>query len=324
MTTYKCDKCDKIFVHKNDYNKHINKKKPCNKNNKAEETNKEIKKYQCNRCNKQFTWKYTLYRHEQKYCNKDNHQNNVDDSNNQNICKFCKKYLSRSDSLRRHISICKNKKDDDKSIEIYDIIKSIPDPNKDEIFKKLLEMVNTKSEHNIINVNTTNNTTNTTNTTNNNNINNGIVNNIEIKILPYGKEDLSYITDKDYKYFIKKGFQSVPELVKYIHFNNCKPEYHNIYISNMRDNYIMVFDGKGWKLQNKKDVLDDMYHSKKEILEEKFNELYKELSESAKRKFDRFLNDEQDKKVVDNIKEDLKLVLYNNRKIPEKTKKKIN
>ncbi len=29
MVSYKCDRCNKIFTHKNDYRRHINRKNPC-------------------------------------------------------------------------------------------------------------------------------------------------------------------------------------------------------------------------------------------------------------------------------------------------------
>jgi hypothetical protein len=44
------------------------------------------------------------------------------------------------------------------------------------------------------------------------------------------------------------------------------------------------------------------------------------LSEYTVRKFQRFLNESDDNEVISNIKNDLKLVLYNNKKIPEKTR----
>jgi archaellum component FlaF (FlaF/FlaG flagellin family) len=80
---------------------------------------------------------------------------------------------------------------------------------------------------------------NTNNTINNNNSNN---NNINIKVVAFGKEDKDVLTDNEIFKILKRGFYSVPELIKAIHFNKDKPENHNVYISNMRDKYVMVFD----------------------------------------------------------------------------------
>jgi hypothetical protein len=60
MVKYACDNCDKIFYHKNDYNKHINKKISCNKD--------EEKPFICNYCDKRFTRTDNLYRHEKNNC----------------------------------------------------------------------------------------------------------------------------------------------------------------------------------------------------------------------------------------------------------------
>ena len=71
-----------------------------------------------------------------------------------------------------------------------------------------------------------------TNTTINNtsNIINNKINN-EIKIVAFGKEDIDDITDKTYKTIMNRGYQSVPHLIKHIHFNKDNPENHNIILS---------------------------------------------------------------------------------------------
>jgi hypothetical protein len=85
----------------------------------------------------------------------------------------------------------------------------------------------------------------------------------------------------------------------------------------------MVFDGNKWQLQNRQTTIDDLYDNKKDILVEKFDELVNTLPEHAIKKFKRFLNDEQDDKIANTIKEELKLTLYNNKNIPEATKEKL-
>lgn len=56
MVEYKCKKCSRIFNRKNDYDRHITKKNPCNKI-----TNLPI--YNCETCDKKFTRKDNLTRH---------------------------------------------------------------------------------------------------------------------------------------------------------------------------------------------------------------------------------------------------------------------
>jgi uncharacterized C2H2 Zn-finger protein len=60
---YKCDKCQKEYYNKSDYNKHLNKIKPCG-----------IKTdFKCDICLKIFTTKQSLDRHK----NKKNHVNHM-------------------------------------------------------------------------------------------------------------------------------------------------------------------------------------------------------------------------------------------------------
>ena len=145
------------------------------------------------------------------------------------------------------------------------------------------------------------------------------VNNIhnDIKIIAYGKEDLSFITDDNYRLLLNKGFKSVQNLVEYIHLNQNKPENQNIYVSNMRDNYVLIFDGNQWQLKERDDVLQEMIENKTDILSEKFDELIKTLDESTIKKFKRFLDEKDEDRVVEQIKKELKLILYNKKLIKE-------
>ena len=63
-----------------------------------------------------------------------------------------------------------------------------------------------------------------------------------IKILSYNNTDISHLTDQDFIKFIKKGTYCVPKLLEAIHFNPKKPENYNIYIPNMKNNYVMMME----------------------------------------------------------------------------------
>ena len=366
MTNYKCNKCRKIFNHKNDYRKHLNRKNTCKL------LTKESYDFTCRECDKTYSSMSCLNRHirdfheqigkKPKYSQnvlsscaynnetvldnqnsiinrfKDDVKNNYSKNGNftkntqhftqnekKNIicgfkCNFCGKNFSRKYNLNRHI--------DD-----YCKIKKQQDSEKEGIFQQLLDKMNKLEEQNkqlqneIQNIRSTKNINNgliNNNKNNNNNINSHNTinnNNIEIKLLAFGNEDLSYITDNRYKNIINKGFKSIQEFVTNIHFNKNNPQNHNVYISNMRDNCAMVYDGDKWELRDRTDILDDMYESKRDILEDKFDELLNDLPKHAINKFSRFLNDQQDDKVIKNIKKDIKFILYNNKKIPEETRR---
>jgi hypothetical protein len=126
-----------------------------------------------------------------------------------------------------------------------------------------------------------------------------------------------------FKKIIHKGFKSVPYLVEQMHFNKDKPEYHNVYISNMRDNYVLVYDGNKWNLAERDTIINDMMDAKSYILSDKFDELMDGLEEYTKVKFQRFLDESDTSVVKDQIKSDIKLLLYNSKQIPENTKQRV-
>ena len=91
----------------------------------------------------------------------------------------------------------------------------------------------------------------------------------------------------------------------------------------MRDNYILVYNGDEWQLKERDDLLQDMVYNKTDTLNEKFEELINQLDESTIRKFNRFLDKKDDDAVINNIKKDLKLMMYNKRKMTEDLRNKI-
>ena len=113
---------------------------------------------------------------------------------------------------------------------------------------------------------------------------------------------------------LNKGYQSVPELIKQIHFNNKIPENHNMYISNTRSNDINIFDGNKFILMEQFDVIDTLYDEKTYQLEEKY-ENYNDLPETTKKKFNRFLKNKDDEQHKAQLFRTIKRLLYNNRKI---------
>jgi hypothetical protein len=160
------------------------------------------------------------------------------------------------------------------------------------------------------------NVTNVTNMTNMTNINN--VQNIIV--VPFGKEDLSFLTLKEYKKIFNKGCYSIPEIVKLIHCNDDKPEYMNVYIKNFKDEYMFTFDGKDWDIEKKDDVFANMIENKKNLLESKFDDMQSSLPQYAITMFKKFLERTDDNEVIANIKDELKNMFYKNRHHVIKTK----
>ena len=91
----------------------------------------------------------------------------------------------------------------------------------------------------------------------------------------------------------------------------------------MRNNYIMVYDGNKWNLIDREDALDNLISTKTDYLMEQFDEYKDDLDENTLKKFGRFLNQQYEDNIVNQIKVELKLILYNNRNLPLETKKQL-
>ena len=394
MVSYKCNTCNKIFFHKNDFRKHLNKKKTCSDENKIysqpipQNGKKNDPYFRCPVCDKTFTRRYNLNRHIYSCCPPQSGLNSVSNSEQpilndsetsdsysltdseilqtpcfsegifysakippkttkkrellrqkppaQNVmssqiqmhlyrCVYCSKTFSRHDSLSRHISErcdIKKKQDSEKERIFQKLIQQMEKQHNE--IKKLQEQ-NSELKTKISGIKITKNIKGSKisikNTDNRKIINNTQNNFNNIKLVAFGQEDLSYITDHVNKRMINKGFQSVPKLVEFVHFNKNKPEHHNVYISNMRDNYAMIFDGKKWRLNDRTEVIDQLMDDKKFYLLEKFDELIEYLDEPTIKKFKRYIEQQDDENVKNNIKKEIKFILYNNKNISENTRR---
>jgi hypothetical protein len=147
---------------------------------------------------------------------------------------------------------------------------------------------------------------NTTNT------NTNIQNNIQL--LAYKDTDISHLTEKDYECCIKKVNYCVMKMIEKIHFNPNKPENMNIYISNMKDKYLMVYDGSNWNLANKYDEVNKLYDEKEILLEEWLEE---NKDNELKEKFMKYLNNKETDECINRIKDEIKLMMYNKKQMIE-------
>jgi hypothetical protein len=135
-------------------------------------------------------------------------------------------------------------------------------------------------------------------------------------LVGYGKEDLSKLSKNEMLKILQNGFDSSLKLTEAVHFNPKYPEYHNIYISNIKDKYAMMYDGKTWTLTMKEGLINKIYDDKKNYIEENLDDFLDSLTLSRKQALERWLDldDENDK--IKEIKNQIKLLLYNKRKMP--------
>jgi hypothetical protein len=303
MKSYICELCNKEFNRSTNYYRHLNRKIQCNKNSLkfVEILQKSLHNPPKDEKSNIFHSKSSLFPSQNNFEPSKTLQQEEDIFQ----CEYCDKTFTRKDNLNRHIKLrCKlykeykemNKDDDPKYSKLKDIIKK-----KDEL---LNEYKNKEQNHTVNTVN---------NTLNNSNSNNKIINNITINA--FGKEDLSFIKDKDYIKLFESSHEAVMNLTKLIHFNKKQPTNSNVYISNMKDSYVMFYTGIKWELGVKSDIIDNVYDSKLNLLDDKFEELEDEIPKTFKKKYERFIDNTNTSKIVPRIKKKIKLEMYNSRTV---------
>ena len=288
--------------------------------------------HKCDKCNKLFQRKANLNYHiSNTVCYTDidadtnANENIVIDKDGNNICKFCNKIFTTQPSLSRHINhTCKIKKIDDeqKDMILKKLIKIEQENEKlkqitcvlqkkqhdtEKENKELKQEVKKlkKSIHNAHNQNVS--------VICNNITNNGMINNI--LLVGYGMEDMKKIDKKEILKSLHKGFFSSVCLTKSVHFNPKYPEYHNVFISNIKNRYAMMYSDGKWILTTKDDLINQIYEDKKTFIEENFEEFIESLPLSRKNALRRWLDLNDDDQKIGDIKEQIKLLLYNCRNV---------
>ena len=227
-------------------------------------------------------------------------------------CKYCNKIFKHRSGLSRHIKYTCKKNNDEDMKELVRLLNEQNEQNKlkdkeIETMKKQIDKLSNKLQFQQINNNMNSN-------------NNNIVNFNNIQLLNYNETDYSHISNKTYYKCVKHCFHSVKSLIKEVHFNNKKPENKNIYISNIKNKYIMVYKDNKWQLVNRKEQLDDLYNYNEVMLEEWYDE-YKDKYPDMIKSFTKYLNNRDNDNVINKIKEEIILMLYNNRYIMDNNDK---
>ena len=229
-------------------------------------------------------------------------------------CKYCEKTFSKNSNLARHLKFCKEKKkDDDEKANLLNLVEMLNQQLKeqkvknDEQKEQFQIELNKRDEQLIKRDHQIDELIKKT----------GITQNIQnnIKILAYKNTDISHLTDQDYLQCLNRSNMCIPNLIKRIHFDPKKPENHNIYISNIKNKYVMIYDGIKWNLHNRDETIEGLIDENQFVLEQKLEEWLengKEYPEIMK-KFNRYLEKKEKDNVINKIKEEIKLILFNNR-----------
>ena len=159
-----------------------------------------------------------------------------------------------------------------------------------------------------------NQTNNIENQTNNNIENQTNNNTINIHINAFGKENTEYLDDQAIVECIDRIFNSVPAILKRIHFDPDHPENHNIKITNKKLPYASVMgDNRTWKTVNKKDAIETMVAKGYNFLDEKYADTKGRLSKRRQQHFEGFQDKfaDEDKEMHKQLMTNVELLVLN-------------
>ena len=148
-------------------------------------------------------------------------------------------------------------------------------------------------------------------------------NNLMVNINSFGNESLSHITINDYRRFLSGLFPGFIKFIEKVHFDENAPENHNICITNMKSKYMFTYDRGDWLSKERNETIDTFIAKKYNILVNKFDELEEknQLDNKILERFNMFAKNYQDKEAQRITKNDIMLMIYNNKnKINMKSK----
>lgn len=202
-------------------------------------------------------------------------------------CEYCNKKFSIKSNLTRHLKTCKVRKSN--------ILKEL-EIEKEKV--KNLEQKLAVAEA----------LANKPTTVNNNQIN--------IQLTPWNNPTLPEDIEKYYKEAVRKIFLAIPTLIKQIHFNSELPQNHNISITNMRSGTAKVFNGKEWETMDQNELVNSLIDDYELSLNDYANEkcpIYIEKMQAIK-------NRDSEEKVYDDLKGEVKRVIYDRNHMIKKNK----
>ena len=165
------------------------------------------------------------------------------------------------------------------------------------------------------------------NNNNNNNINTGTINNTinNLNIVKFGTEELNKIlSTSEILKILNKKMSSLEESIKMIHFNDMRPEFKNIYITNLKDQYAYIYNGRKFIAVLKSDILEELVDNHIDNIEYSTDEYKKKLDKKTIEVLDKFIDkmndedefiDKEHKKSYPNFKSyninKIKMMIYN-------------
>jgi len=307
MAAYTCDRCGFVEMRRHHFLRHLRRKYPCRpklQDVPVEELLRKHLNYKTNLDNSpwmEFIKKVTPIDPKRPILTPNDPSLHCPPKSTQPKkyrCAGCKKHFSKNCHMRRHEKKCSKKNQLD---ELEDLDHQVALKDRE---TRLVKTQN-KSNHYVIG-------------TQNNNNNTQINNNVTVNILPYENTDTSHLTDRDYQRAFNRASMCVPQILEKIHFDPEKPQNHNVYISSMNNKYIKLHNGERWNLRDREETLEDLFADAEYMLENKLETWQEEedpKSERATKKFEIYLKVKETETLYNKIKQELKMLLFNNRSL---------
>ena len=274
-------------------------------------------KYICHICNKYYKSNSSLWNHNNRYHNDDyapkcpesdcdcpkmpqntlnSNHNDINIKNNK-ICMYCNYKFARSNGLKRHLDSnrCKMKHDHDKITSLQNEI--------DQLKTAILEIKLDKNSSLIHNNNAT--------------LNNSLqTNNVLIQL---GKENIIDVMPKsDQIKILNTCYNSLYRLIKEIHCSDKYPQFKNLAITNLSDNYGHRYDDKlkCFVKCHKNELIETLIDNRIVDIEDILNANIDKISEEKAKKLIILIEEITEKRgCYKNKKEQIKLLIYNECKI---------
>ena len=303
MTIYTCNKCSKIFIRKQELERHMERKFSCIN--------------EVNRCIQGIPQTSSVLPQNSSVLPQKSSvipQKKQDGTREDKplVCKYCEKEYTRSDNLKRHEEqYCKKKRE----IEITEVNKISKMEEKDKIIEEQNKIIERLSRRAKVE-----------------NINNGTINNTTNNIVVQFKDDCNikrFLTEMEKLQIMRKGGLAPNLAFKTLFYNPSKPELHNAYASDTKLNKMMIYNGKKFIMANYTETLQTMINNIINCVEQIYEEIEEtdediEKYKNVKKLLDK-LNNNQNKlernETMEMIVGELKNEPYNCRELILKTHK---
>lgn len=217
-------------------------------------------------------------------------------------CEFCNKGYGQKQHLTRHLKTCKLRPSELCLSEFGNTHSIVSDLN------DIIKSQNRQLEH------FHNNSQYGCSSTQTNNVQINI--NVDKNRLDYKNTNYDILSDDDIKHAISHTKRCLQELIPRIHFNPSHPENQNVYVSCLKSAIAMLFENSRWNAHMWNDVADRIIDDNIVTIQEWIRVNGDEHPQLAT-KFESFMTerDNSGELFISDIKRDIKMILYNNRKL---------